>query len=52
MRETVPALSLNLPGPAAPVDQAKPALADFGKAAPAPEPKPVVLPASMEAAIK
>lgn len=52
VRETVPALSLNLPGPAAPVDQAKPALADFGKAAPAPEPKPVVLPASMEAAIK
>lgn len=52
VRETVPALSLNLPGPAAPIDQARPALADFGKAVLATEPRPVVLPASMEAAIK
>lgn len=52
VQETVPTLSLNLPGPAAPVDQAKPAPASF-PAGPLPAaPKPVILPASMEAAIK
>jgi parallel beta-helix repeat protein len=46
-----PALSLNLAGPSTPLDQAKPAPATFGSALAA-EPKAVVLPASMEAAIK
>ena len=52
VRETVPTLSLNLPSPGAPVEQAKPAPASFPAGALPPEPKPVVLPASMEAAIK
>ena len=52
VRDPVPALSLNLPGPAAPVEQAKPAPASFPSATLAPEPKPVTLPASMEAAIR
>jgi len=46
------ALSLNLPSPQTPLDQAKPAPASFARAAPVAEPKPVVLPASMEAAIR
>lgn len=52
VHETVPGLSLNLPGPAAAIDQARPSIADFGKATPAAEPMPVALPASMEAAIR
>lgn len=52
VRDAVPALSLNLADPAAPVEQAKPAPASFPAAADSPEPKPVVLPESMEAAIK
>ena len=47
----VPALTLGLPSPATPLDQAKPSLAKFD-APRAAEPKPVVLPASMEAAIR
>jgi len=46
-----PALSLNLPAPNTPLTEAKPAPASFTAALPA-EPKAVVLPASMEAAIK
>jgi parallel beta-helix repeat protein len=45
-------LSLNLPSPNTPLDQAKPAPASFTGVATVAEPKPVVLPASMEAAIK
>ena len=44
-------LSLNLPAPNTPLSEAKPAPATFTAALPA-EPKPVVLPASMEAAIR
>ncbi|HEU4968397.1 parallel beta-helix domain-containing protein [Sphingomonas sp.] len=52
VQDNVPALSLNLPSPEASVDQARPAPAQF-PAGPIPlEPKPVVLPPSMEAAIK
>jgi parallel beta-helix repeat protein len=52
VKDAVPALSLNLPSPEASVDQAKPAPANFPDGPVPPEPKPVVLPASMEAAIK
>jgi parallel beta-helix repeat protein len=52
VRESVAVMSLNLPSPAAPVDQARPAPATFPAGPLPPEPKPVVLPASMEAAIK
>ncbi|HEV2569255.1 parallel beta-helix domain-containing protein [Sphingomonas sp.] len=47
----VPTLTLGLPSPSTPLDQAKPSLAKFD-AARAAEPAPVVLPASMEAAIR
>lgn len=46
-----PALSLNLPSPQTPLTQAKPAPASFVTALPR-EPQPVILPESMEAAIK
>jgi parallel beta-helix repeat protein len=52
VQDNVPALSLNLPSPEAPVDQARPAPAQFPAGPIPPEPKPVVLPPSMEAAIK
>ena len=52
VRDAVPALSLNLPSPEASVDQAKPAPASFPSGPVSPEPKPVVLPASMEAVLK
>jgi parallel beta-helix repeat protein len=52
VRDTVPALSLNLPDPLTPVEQAKPAPASFPASMTSPEPKPVALPASMEAAVK
>jgi parallel beta-helix repeat protein len=52
VRHAVPALSLNLPSPEASVEQARPAPASFPSGPVSPEPKPVVLPASMEAAIK
>jgi parallel beta-helix repeat protein len=52
VQDNVPALSLNLPSPEASVDQARPAPAQFPAGPIPPEPKPVVLPASMEAAIK
>jgi parallel beta-helix repeat protein len=47
----VPTLTLGLPSPSTPLDQSKPTLATFS-ATRAAEPKPVVLPASMEAAIR
>ena len=49
--QDVPTLTLGLPSPSTPLDQAKPTLASFGTTRAA-EPKPVVLPASMEAAIR
>jgi parallel beta-helix repeat protein len=52
VQDNVPALSLNLPSPEASVDQARPAPAQFPAGPIPPEPKPVVLPPSMEAAIK
>ncbi len=52
VRETVPVLTLGLATPTTPVDQAKPAPIDLSKGAAITEPKAVVLPASMEAAIK
>jgi hypothetical protein len=52
VKDAVPALSLNLPSPEASVDQARPAPARFADGPMPPEPKPVVLPPSMEAAIK
>lgn len=52
VRDAVPALSLNLPSPAASVAQARPAPAQFADGPLPPEPKPIVLPPSMEAAIK
>ncbi|MFD1612902.1 parallel beta-helix domain-containing protein [Sphingomonas tabacisoli] len=52
VRDAVPALNLNLPSPDAPVAQAKPTPATFPAGALPAEPKPVVLPPSMEAAIK
>jgi parallel beta-helix repeat protein len=52
VRDPVPALSLNLATPQTPVDQAKPTSATFPAGALPAEPKPVVLPPSMEAAIK
>jgi parallel beta-helix repeat protein len=52
VRDAVPALSLNLPSPEASVEQAKPAPASFPAGPVSPEPKPVVLPASMEAVLK
>lgn len=52
VQDNVPALSLNLPSPEASVDQARPAPAQFPAGPIPPEPKRVVLPPSMEAAIK
>ncbi len=52
VRETVPVLTLGLATPTTPVDQAKPAPIDLSKGAAIAEPKAVVLPVSMEAAIK
>ena len=52
VRENVPVLTLGLAAPTTPVDQAKPAPIDLSKGAAIAEPKAVVLPASMEAAIK
>ena len=52
VRDEVPALSLNLSSPQAALDQAKPAPAVFADGPLPPEPKAVVLPASMEAAIR
>ena len=52
VREKVLSLSLNLATPTTPVTEAKPAPADLSGGAPLPEPRPVVLPASMEAAVK
>lgn len=52
VEDVAPALSLNLASPTTPLDQARPGEASF-HTGPAPaEPAPVVLPASMEAAIK
>ena len=45
-------LSLNLARPTSPVTEAKPAPADLSGGADIAEPKPVVLPAAMEAAIR
>lgn len=52
VRESVPVLSLGLAEPTSPVSEAKPAVVDLSGGTPLPEPKPVVLPASMEAAIR
>jgi parallel beta-helix repeat protein len=52
VRDAVPTLNLNLPSPDASVDQAKPAPASFPNGPLPPEPRPVMLPPSMEAAIK
>jgi parallel beta-helix repeat protein len=52
VREQVPTLSLNLASPSTPLDQAKPAPAVFATGALPAEPQKVVLPASMEAAIR
>lgn len=52
VRDSVPALSLNLRDPAASVEEAKPAPAVFADGPAPAEPKPVVLPPSMEAAIR
>ncbi|NNM76214.1 hypothetical protein HJG53_04750 [Sphingomonas sp. ID1715] len=50
--KNVPTLTLGLPSPSTPVEQAKPSLAKFDGVQASVEPKAVVLPASMEAAIK
>jgi hypothetical protein len=50
--DSVPTLSLFLPTPQTPLTEAKPLVASFGVTPPPPAPAPVVLPASMEAAIK
>jgi hypothetical protein len=50
--DTVGVLNLNLTQPTSPVTEAKPAPADLSEVAAAPEPKPVVLPEAMEAAIR
>lgn len=50
--DQVGVLSLNFTRPTAPVTEAKPAPADLSAGPPIAEPKPVVLPAAMEAAIR
>jgi parallel beta-helix repeat protein len=52
VRETVPVITLGLAGPLTPVSEAKPAPIDLSGGHAIAEPKPVVLPASMEAAIR
>jgi parallel beta-helix repeat protein len=52
VRETVPVITLGLAGPLTPVSEAKPAPIDLSGGYAIAEPKPVVLPASMEAAIR
>ena len=52
VRDAVPVLTLGLSEPLTPVEQAKPAPIDLSQGTPLTEPKPVVLPAAMEAAIK
>jgi parallel beta-helix repeat protein len=52
VREGVPAFSLHLDNPSQPLDQAQPGPASFPKVPLPAEPKPVVLPAAMEAAIR
>jgi parallel beta-helix repeat protein len=52
VRESVPVLTLGLATPTTPVMQAKPAPIDLSKGTAIAEPKAVVLPATMEAAIK
>jgi len=52
VRDKVGVVTLGLAQPLTPVEQAKPAPVDLSGGAPITEPKPVVLPASMEAAIK
>lgn len=50
--DTAGVVTLNLPEPTSPVEQARPGAIDLSKRSAAPEPAPIVLPASMEAAIK
>ena len=50
--DRVGVVTLGLAQPLTPIEQAKPAPIDLSKGAPIAEPKPVVLPASMEAAIR
>lgn len=52
VREKGPVLSLHLPKPDAPMTDAAPAPVDLSGGTPLPEPKPVVLPAAMEAATR
>lgn len=52
VRDKAGVLSLNLAAPMAPLTSAKPAPADLSTGAPIAEPKAVVLPAAMEAAIR
>jgi parallel beta-helix repeat protein len=52
VRETVPVLSLGLATPTTPVSEAKPAPIDLSSGAAIVEPKPVVLPARMEKAVR
>jgi hypothetical protein len=52
VKDAVGVLSLNLSKPTSPVTEAKPAPADLSGGAAIAEPKPVVLPAAMEAAIR
>ena len=52
VRETVPVLSLGLATPTTPVSEAKPAPIDLSTGAAIVEPKPVVLPARMEKAVR
>ena len=50
--DRVGVVTLGLAQPLTPIEQARPAPIDLSKGAPIAEPKPVVLPASMEAAIR
>lgn len=52
VRDAVPGLSLGLVTPLTPLDQARPGPATFATGALPAEPRPVVLPAAMEAAIR
>lgn len=52
VKDAGPTLSLNLPTPQTPVEQAKPAPANFANAPMVAEPPAVKLPASMEAALR
>ncbi len=52
VKDDVPTLSLNLATSQSPLTEARPAPASFANAPVAADPKPIVLPASMEAAIK